>query len=187
MPGPRGAPGVQGVAALAGAGIAGLVALLGLGLLCQSRSWELALAGAILVRDRGPGPTPPEPRYCCSQRRRRPDLPAALARVARSEPGGGLVTPATPAMRRPRSSSPRSSRESPGRRGRAVATSARPAGSSTRGASDAWLRCAGALGSPWLLRSASTPARSAHRSTTSTRRSCTFDRSRRHAPVLRGR
>jgi hypothetical protein len=35
--------------AIAGAGMAGLITLLGLGLLCQSRSWEVALAGAIVV------------------------------------------------------------------------------------------------------------------------------------------
>ncbi len=35
--------------AIAGAGMAGLIALLGLGLLCQSRSWEVALVGAVVV------------------------------------------------------------------------------------------------------------------------------------------
>lgn len=34
---------------IAGAGMAGLVVLLGVGLLCQSRSWEVAVAGAIVV------------------------------------------------------------------------------------------------------------------------------------------
>ena len=35
--------------AIAGIGMASLVALLGLGLLCQSRSWEVALAAAVVV------------------------------------------------------------------------------------------------------------------------------------------
>lgn len=41
--------GSKASAAIAGAGMAGVVALLGLGLLCQSRSWEAGLAVAIVV------------------------------------------------------------------------------------------------------------------------------------------
>jgi hypothetical protein len=41
--------GSRASAAIAGTGMASLVALLGLGLLCQSRSWEVALAAAVVV------------------------------------------------------------------------------------------------------------------------------------------
>ena len=41
--------GSRASAAIAGIGMAALVALLGLGLLCQSRSWEVALAVAVVV------------------------------------------------------------------------------------------------------------------------------------------
>jgi O-Antigen ligase len=41
--------GSRPAAPIAGIGMAGLVTLLGLGLLCQSRSWEVALVGAVVV------------------------------------------------------------------------------------------------------------------------------------------
>ena len=74
--------------AIAGIGMASLVALIGLGLLCQSRSWEVALAAAVVVLEVAvPGRRRRAAAIAACGRHGGRNLRAGRRRVATPEPG----------------------------------------------------------------------------------------------------